>query len=264
MIDFDSYIPYYIQLMDVLKEKIEKEGLKPGDQLLSETELCNLYRVSRTVVRQALRELELEGLITRRKGKGTFIARPKIEEGLVQKLTGFFQDMVDRGHIPETKVLVNQVMPAPLKVAKYLEIEPGAEVHYIERLRFVQGEPIVLVDTYIPYVLCPGLGVHDLSAQSLYALLEDEYGLTISRGKRFIEAVAANEREAQLLKVEIDSPMILLDSVTYLADGTPMEYYHAIHRGDRSRFEVELVRITESQSIREVVQKQEIPLPRSN
>src|SRR3990172_1139894 len=99
---FESNIPYYLQLIDLLKEKIAQGTWKPGDQIPSEPELCSIYGVSRTVVRQALMELELEGLIIRRKGKGTFIAEPKINESLVQKLTGFYQDMVDRGHKPIT------------------------------------------------------------------------------------------------------------------------------------------------------------------
>jgi GntR family transcriptional regulator len=106
----------------------------------------------------------------------------------------------------------------------------------------VNGEPIVLVTTYLPYIICPGLLEADLRQQSLYKFIEAECGLFIVRGRRTIEAVPANEYEAQLLQVEKGAPLILLDSVSYLEDGTPAEYYHAVHRGDRSRFEVELVR----------------------
>ena len=96
-INFDSHIPYYIQLMDLLREEINRNGWQPGEQIPGEQDLCETYGISRTVVRQALREMELEGAITRRKGKGTFVAEPKISEGLIQKLTGFYQDMVEKG-----------------------------------------------------------------------------------------------------------------------------------------------------------------------
>ena len=112
-IDFGSHIPYYIQLMDILKEKIHTKNWLPGDQIPGEQDLCSLYKVSRTVVRQALQQLELDGEINRRKGKGTFVSLPKISEGLVQKLTGFYQDMVERGLKPVTKVLHQVVVPAP-------------------------------------------------------------------------------------------------------------------------------------------------------
>ncbi len=88
-INFESHIPYYIQLMDLLKTQIVKKKWGPGEQIPGEQDLCETYGVSRTVVRQALRELELEGVITRRKGKGTFISEPKISEGLIQKLDRF-------------------------------------------------------------------------------------------------------------------------------------------------------------------------------
>jgi GntR family transcriptional regulator len=115
----------------------------------------------------------------------------------------------------------------------------------IDRLRFVQDEPIVLVSTYLPHDSCPGLAEADLTQRSLYALLEEDYGIQIARGRRVLEAVPANEVEAEFLQVKKGAPLILLDSVSFLADGTPIEYFHALHRGDRSRFEVELIRVRE-------------------
>ena len=82
----------------------------------------------------------------------------------------------------------------------------------------------------------------DLTNRSLYQYLEAECGLFIVRGRRLIEAVAANDLESKLLQVERGSPLVMLDSISYLDDGRPIEYYHAVYRGDRSRFEVELVR----------------------
>jgi len=262
-IDFSSNIPFYIQLIEVLKEKIDLEVWQPGDQLPSEPDLCEIYGVSRTVVRQALREMELKGLIIRRKGKGTFVAEPKIIESLVQKLTGFYEDMFNRGHRPVSKVLHHEIEPVSAKVARYLSLKHGDKVFNIERLRLIDGEPIVLVTTYIPFSLCPQLSGYDLSNQSLYAIIENEFGFVLSHGWRTIEAVAANEREADLLQVDQRAPLILLDSVTYLEDGTPIEYYHAVHRGDRSRFEVSLVRIREQGKVRETI-SEEVNLPPSN
>jgi GntR family transcriptional regulator len=263
-IDFDSHIPYYVQLIEVFKEKIHQREWESGDQIPSEPELCETYGISRTVVRQALKEMEYEGLIYRRKGKGTFIAEPKISESLVQKLTGFYQDMVDRGHKPITQVLRQEVEPANAKVARHLGLETGTLVFTLERLRFVEDVPIVLVITYLPYKLVSRLVDYEFSDKSLYAVLENELGLVLSHGRRWIEAVPANEREAVLLKVDECAPLILLDSVTYLEDGTPIEYYHAVHRGDRSRFEVELVRMREQKELQETIETNGINLPNSN
>ena len=248
-INFDNHIPYYIQLMDILKEKVQHAEWAPGDQIPGEQDLCEHYQVSRTVVRQALRELEYEGVISRQKGKGTFISLPKISEGLVQKLTGFYQDMVERGLRPGTKVLHQNVIPSNDKIARFLNIKAGEKLIDIQRLRFINEEPIQLVTTYIPYEICPALASIDLTNCSLYEYLEKECEIFITKGRRYIEAVLANDFEAEILGIERGAPLLMPDSISYSEDGIPIEYYHALHRGDRSRFEVELVRSRESYSM---------------
>ncbi|MFN2119514.1 MAG: GntR family transcriptional regulator [Anaerolineales bacterium] len=247
-IDFASHLPYYIQLIDILREKVHVGEWSPGDQIPGEQELCEVYEVSRTVVRQALRELELDGMISRRKGKGTFIAPPKISEGLVQKLTGFHQDMVERGQRTSTKVLHRNVIPASETVARFLSLAPGVEVIDLLRLRSVNDEPIQMVTSYIPLVICPALATVDLTDRSLYEFMEAACGVFIARGRRYIEAVLANETEAALLGIERGAPLLMLDSVSFTESGQAVEYYHALHRGDRSRFEVELLRTREGES----------------
>ena len=249
LINFDSHIPYYIQLMDILREKIQQKDWAPGAQIPGEKDLCEHYQVSRTVVRQALRELEFEGVIHRQKGKGTFISPPKISEGLVQKLTGFYQDMIERGLKPGTRVLHQNVIPATEKIARFLNISPGEPVTDIQRLRFIDDEPIQLVTTYIPYNICPNLATVDLTDRSLYEYLEKECGIFIARGWRYIEASLANESEAELLGIDRGAPLLMLDSISFSENGMPIEYYHALHRGDRSRFEVELLRVREPDNI---------------
>jgi GntR family transcriptional regulator len=201
-----------------------------------------MYDVSRTVVRQALQEMEHEGVIVKEKGRGAFIAQTKITESLVQKLTGFHQDMVSRGFKPVSKVLDQQVQPAGSKIASMLGLEADSQIIKITRLRHINDEPITLVTTYLPYDRCKGIEKVDLTHQSLYALLEKEYGIIITNGKRTIQAIAADEHEAKSLNQEIGAPLISLDSISYLSGGTPIEYYHAVHRGDRSQFTVELVK----------------------
>ncbi len=241
VLDRQSYVPLYVQVKDSLRDLI-LGGRAPGEQLPGEPELCRRYDVSRTVIRQALRDLEHEGLIVREKGRGTFVAEPKLREGLFQELTGFYSDMAGKGRPPVSRVLTQEVVPASRPLAATLRLRPGAAVVHINRLRFVGDEPLVLVATYLPAARCPGLAAVDFTHRSLYEYLESAYGLVIARGRRAIEAVPAGDHEARLLGVKKGAPLILLDSVSYLADGTPIEYYHALHRGDRSRFEVELLR----------------------
>jgi GntR family transcriptional regulator len=262
-IDFESNVPYYVQLALILKEFIQRKIWSPGDRIPSESELCEKYQVSRTVIRQALQELEQEGWIVRRKGKGTFVAEPKINENLAQKLTGFYQDMVERGLTPTTQVLHNRVISASEKIAGHLQIPPGMKVIDIKRLRFVNEVPIQIVTSYLPYDLVPRLAEVDLTNRSLYEFLENECHLFISWGRRFIEAIAANDEEARLLRIEPGAPLVLLDSISYLGDGTPIEYYHAIHRGDRTRFEIKLFRSRELDQSGKVMSQLET-LPQGN
>lgn len=243
IIDKSSPIPYYHQLKLYLIGEIESGKLLPQQKIPSETELCVRFDISRTVVRQAIKELQNEGYLITEKGKGTFVSRPKIVGGLVQSFTGFYEDMAKRGFKVTTDILQQEVKGAPQKVSEALRIEINTPVIVMSRLRRLNGEPSVYVTTYIPKVLCPGLINEDLKNQSLYALLEGKYGLEIHKGHRYIGVSLANEYEAGLLNIEIGSPLIELDSTSYLRDGRPLEYFHALHRGDRTKFEVELFRM---------------------
>lgn len=242
-IDRASHIPYYVQVKEALLQRISSGEWQKGTQLPGEPELCRMFDVSRTVIRQALKELEFEGLITREKGKGTFVDEPRIDQGLIQELTGFYQDMVKRGRTPVTKVLEQALVPADDRVASRLQLNPGEPVVKIHRLRGVEHEFIILDTTYLPYAICPQVLEADFSAQSLYAFLEDQLGLAITRGHRTLEAVLATDYVAKLLSITKGDPLILLDSVVYLEDGRPIEYFQAFHRGGRARFEVDLIRV---------------------
>jgi GntR family transcriptional regulator len=111
-IDHDCPIPFYIQLRELLEARILEGEWQPGDRLPTEQALCDRYGVSRTVVRQTLQEMQNKGLILKRRGKGSFVAKSKIGESLVQKLTGFHQDMVEQGLTPRTEVLHHEMESA--------------------------------------------------------------------------------------------------------------------------------------------------------
>jgi GntR family transcriptional regulator len=244
-IDRASSIPLYVQLRDALQDQIDQGAWVPGDQLPGEQELCEVSGVSRTVVRQALQELSFQGSIVRHRGRGTFVAEPKISStSLVHSLMGFHEDMVERGLDLRNEILEKVMLPASSKIAHYLELEALAPIVKLERLRYVEAEPIVHVTSYLPYDLCPTIMSADLSAQSLYAFLDEQCELRVARGRRRIEAVAVNEPEARLLQIDTGAPVIRMESVSYMQDGRPIEYFDALFRGDRSRFELEVARFS--------------------
>ena len=204
-------------------------------------EICSESGLSRTVVRQAIQELENEGFFDRYRAKGTFVARPKVPERLVQTLTGFYDDTIAHGQKPVTQVLDFKVIPATSKIAQELQVAAGEPVFFLKRLRFIDTEPMLIVSTHIPRFMCPDLFTFDLSTLSLYGVLKKHYHLVITRARRSIEATVTTPEDARLLQVDKGSPVLQLTSTGYLADGRPLEYYIAHHRGDRAKFDVELV-----------------------
>lgn len=241
-VDASKPVPFHTQVYEALESLINR-SLHVGDQLPGEQKLCELFGVSRTVIRHALEQLDRDGLIVRIMGKGTFVAEPKINEGLAGRLTGFYEDMVEQGYTPVSKVLRQERIDADARLARKLNLQVGDPVILIRRLRYVNDVPLQLVTTYLPEALCPEALHTDFTQRSLYIFLRSECDLHIAQGKRMLEAVLATEEEAELLQINPGAPLILLDSVSYLEDGRPLEYYRAVHRSDRARFEVNLLRV---------------------
>jgi GntR family transcriptional regulator len=244
VIDKESPVPYYHQLKMYLLSEIESGNWLAQQKLPSETEFCERFDISRTVVRQAIKELQIQGHLATKKGLGTFISRPKIITGFVQNLVGFYEEFTKRGYKVTTKIEQLKVEHVSPRIADMLRIAAGEPVIRLSRLRKLNNEPSAYVTTYIPQAICPQLLETDLENKSLYTFLE-KYGLELHKGHRYIGVTLANEYEASLLNIEVGAPLIELDHVTYLKDGRPLEYFHALHRGDRSKFEVELVRFND-------------------
>jgi len=244
-IDKNSPIPFYIQIRDTIRYNIEQNLLKPGDLIPGESDLCDYFEVSRTVVRQALNDLYHEGLVTPKKGKGTFVREPKNFERFGQEITGFYHEMTSKKFKIKTEVLQQEIVPANEKIAKYLSTNIGDSLVLVKRLRYLRDEPILIVSSFYPFDKCENLLTEDLSKTSLYEFLEKSMGCKLSYGKRSIEATLADSEQAKLLKINKGDPLLFIKSILYLEDGTPIEFYRSHYRGDRYKFEVELIKIKE-------------------
>ncbi|SJN39840.1 Transcriptional regulator, GntR family [Microbacterium esteraromaticum] len=238
-IDRRSAAPMYDQLRQLIIDSIEANGLKPGDALPGEHRLCEQYGISRTVVRQALAQLEHEGLVERVKGKGTFVARPRTAESLVHTLAGLYDEVERRGGHVRSDVLRHERIEADADVAAALEIEIGDPVIVLERLRHVDEEAWSLSTTWMPDAVGQYSLDVDLRDTSLYRLLA-ERGIIATRGVRSAEATIATHEQAQLLGLSSGSALLRLRSVSRDETGRPIEFFLAYHRGDRSRFEFQL------------------------
>ena len=241
-IDKTSPVPFYYQLRQLLERSVTSGALAFGDQVPTEAALCERYDVSRTVVRQALSDLERQGLLIRIKGKGTFVAEPKLTELVAQSLTSLHEDLAARGQRLETRVLRLEVEPVSPHVAQMLRLPESEQIVLLERLRLLNGEPLVVTTAHMPFSLCAPILELDMADRSLFETYERELGFKLHRGTRAIESRAAGRDIAQHLGIKEGAPVLTFTGVTYLEDDRPIEYFVGIHRGDRSRFEVELFR----------------------
>ncbi len=231
-------IPLYFQLKELIVEEI-KSGLYPVDSLIpTEKELSEQFDISRTTVRQAITELVQEGWLYRVKSKGTFIARQKIKQDFLQRLETFREQMKRIGLEPSTEVLDFKVAKASYEVAENLRIEEGEQVIYLFRRRFGDGEPVVTVETYLPYDKCAFIKDQDFEKVSLYDVLSAREETRIFSAKRLVEAVEANNSDVQYLHVRKGSPIQLVHTVSVNKADTALEYSIARYRGDASSFQL--------------------------
>nr|WP_263324388.1 GntR family transcriptional regulator [Neobacillus sp. Marseille-Q6967] len=234
--------PLYYQLKEILLDYIVNYDDNMDVPIPTEQQLSVRFAISRPTVRQAINELVFEGFLYRIKGKGTFISRPKIQQEFLQVLDSFHNEIKKKGLTPSTKVLTIDMVKSDKSVSEVLGVTEGSTVIKIQRLRFANDDPIVIVDTFLPYNLCEFLLEKNLEQESLYELIEAELSLKITRAVRSLGAVLADDYEAQLLKVKQGAPIQFIKSTTLLSNGTPIEYSLAKYRGDRNTFTFEMSR----------------------
>ncbi len=235
----DVPVAYHYQLRELLREAIQRGAYAPETRFPSEHELCRTYQVSRTTVRQALQALVREGLLYPVRGRGTYVTRAKILEGLAVHLS-FSDDMRARGIAIRTRVLACVVEPASASVAASLGIRPGDRVLRLERLRAVGGSPLLTVTSYLPAAICPDLRAADLTTRGLHEVLREVYGIVPTRGVRSFEALPATPADARALHIRVGAPVQHIESVVYDEAGIAVEFFIARHRGDRTKFQFEV------------------------
>ncbi len=231
--------PLYVQLKQALREDILAQRLHPFQQLPSERVLCARFRVSRMTVRQALVDLAREGLIFSRAGKGTFVSAPKIDQQL-KMLTGFSQEMQLRGRKASSRILEAAVQSAGDEIGAALHIDPASEVVRLSRVRLADDIPLAIETVHLPHACCPNLLRHDFAVESLYLVLERDYGHRFIRAEQTIEAALAGPREMALLQLVPPAPVLVMRRSTFTEQGVLIEYVHSFNRGDRFKLHVTL------------------------
>lgn len=210
----------------------------PGTRLPPERALCDLLDVSRTSLRLALGDLEERGLITRHQGRGTFVTRPRLDADA----SSFFSigaAMRSRGVVVTTRVVEATVVEANERQQQDLGCRPGAPLLRLRRLRFADGEPIVLERSDLPLDLFPGLEQADFTMRSLYDILREDHSVFVATASETLEPVILTAAEGALLAVPRGAPALLFRRTTRDRDERMVEVGEGLLRGDRSRYLIE-------------------------
>jgi GntR family transcriptional regulator len=233
-------IPLYIQIAEGLIGQIEARKLIPGEQLPSERELSQNLNVNRMTLRRALRVLETQGFIVRKHGVGTFVAEPKIERPM-KEVYRFSRGMQQRGLTPSARLISQENFMLDAALAEELAVPVCSPAYRIIRLRLINLEPVLIESYTISQERFPGLVEHDLVGRSIFEIIESEYDVKIVRARQAFEPVAASSFEAELLGVELRSPLMLESRLSFDERGRPVEVGRDRYRGDRFRFVTEAV-----------------------
>jgi GntR family transcriptional regulator len=225
----------HAQIADSVASAIADGRLRPGDQLKPERELAVEFGVNRLTVRQALADLQRRRLIRRRTGRngGTFIADPIIDYDLTN-FAGFTAQAQRHGRVAGATVLRAERESADPATSEALQLNEGAEVVVVDRLRLVDDAPVLVEHSCFPADRFAGMLDGPLEG-SLYDLLGERFGARPLRAIESIEPVRADARLARLLEVPRGRPLLVVNRVAFDSEGVPVENARDVLRGDRAR-----------------------------
>jgi len=239
LLDENLPIPLYHQLAEELRKKIENGEWPLHTLIPSETELCKKYGVSRGTVRQAILELTRDGLVYRKPGQGTFVAKL----GVIQPVSRFYSfshDMEEKGLKPSLWVIQKKKICPNGVIRKAMELNTGEKVYKIVRVRLASEEPVLLDTSYLVEEMFPELEKEDLVNIPLYDLIMRKYRVKISRVRETFEPILMNKVDARKLDAPVGSLALLVKRRAYTGNRI-FEFRRSIIRGDKCNYSVELI-----------------------
>lgn len=229
-------VPRYIEIHNTLRAKIEQGEWPTKHRLPPERDLAAQFDVSRMTLRQAIATLVDEGLLERRVGSGTYVAEKRVHEAALG-LTSFTALMKAAGKHASSRVISYHIQEPSSSEQERLQLAPGEQVLFMERLRFGDHEPILLEQTTLPVSFVEPFTKSQLT-QSLWETLENA-GVKLGHASQEVTAAAANERLAELLQVKRGAPVLSVRQVSLTAEGKPFEYVRSYYAGERFAFTIE-------------------------
>jgi GntR family transcriptional regulator len=227
--------PLYQTVLEAILQQITDGTLKPGARLPSEGDLCKAYSVGRNTIRRALGELAGDGLLKTVPGLGTFVAEGRLTKS-AEYLLGMTQEMRAHNRAVTSEVLEAKLIAADPLLARRLQVQLGAEVVFLNRLRMMDGGPVAIERAYLPHTLCPGILQFDFSRQSLYETLSTVYRRRPYRAEQEIEASLATAEVARLLQLPMPAVVLVFHRETRLQTDEVIEYVDSEIRADQFHF----------------------------
>jgi len=235
----NSPIPIYLQIAQIIREKITSGEYGVGDRIPSEDDILKMYGVSRMTARNAVTQLVNEGLVYRMHGKGAFVSRTKLERNL-NKLNGFFEDMTELGLKPSSRIIQFKRREPTQQEQHQLNLQKNQDVYFVQRIRYVDGSPIGLQNLVTPVHLVPDLDRVDLSSTSFYSYAKS-VGHPVEKAEQRMEAVLA-PAVAKLIGIPETQPFFYFERFSSTTEGTPIERLESYFRGDFYSYNITLYR----------------------
>lgn len=234
---------YYIVKKKII-EMIDQEEIGPDGMVPSERELMSMFEISRITAKKAIDDLVNEGYLYRIQGKGTFVKNDKLNQDLIS-ITSCTEDITRMGMTPSKKLISAEVISPDQMRMRKLQLSPGDKVFKVIRVYFADNEPLNLTTAYLPCKLFPGIENYDFGVNSIYSVLEKDYGVHITKATRTIEAVLAMDEVPEILKMSEGQPILLFRAVTYgVVNGKeiPIETFKSYYRSDKLKFYINQVK----------------------
>jgi GntR family transcriptional regulator len=235
-VKIDHQSPIYLQLREVIRNKIEDGEYSPGLAIPSENELAATYGINRLTVRSAIDALVHEGLLKRVQGKGVYVMGKMIERDL-ETLGGFTQTMIEKKAHPSTKLLVKARRSAGNKYARIFKIQSEDPLYYVRRICYADEFPVSLEEIYIPVSLVPKLEGIDLVVFSLYEVYEF-YGIKLKRALQTLDVTKLKQNDARMLGIDANQVVLLFECTSFDDRGRAIEFARTYTRGDKCNFNV--------------------------
>lgn len=235
-LDKSAKTPLHLQLKHIFLDALRRNELSPGDILPNEEKLAENFRISKATVRQCMNNLATEGFVDKRRNRGTMVLNKKIDFGFSDSVIGFHKKVRQMGMAPRTKLLQLTVETPDKATERNLLLEPGSRVIHLVRLRYVNDEPMLWIESYLPYDTLYFLMGCNFETDSLYEAMDRNEEARVDHVVRTISATTASGEVAALFGVEAESAILTIESIAYNAAGRRVEYSLSYLPGGRNEY----------------------------